>query len=351
MPFKSQAQQRFMFSQHPKIAQRWAKETPSMKSLPPHVPHEEMMQNTWDHPGCEDRIGKVFVVLKPGPESMPHDIVHQTHAFGMGQFDPQSVHGVYTEKDEANLVAEAACTELRKHLGEVEKKKDTVLEKIEKHINRLQKEINGHMKEATEIPEMSEKHHSLAERKMGMIKSLREKHRMVKAAKKQLPEIEDKKKLNESILGTIALAYAITSGVTWLKDKKKQIAAANKKDEEERERAEENARKVKAVEQATEVLEEPENKKVLDQIRNDREIKTWISTLDNAYAKAQSDWVARGGGSPMSDEWPPTWGDGKEDLIKKIEDKIKTFPGGEKILDAMNTHRMYKPIHNKFTGK
>ena len=192
MPFKSQAQQRFMFSQHPKIAQRWAKETPDMKHLPQHVSQETMMHDNWDHPGCEDKIGKIFVVLKPGPESMPQDIMHQTHAFGMGQFEPQNVHGVYTDKDEAGLVAEAACTELRKHLGEVEKKKDTVLEKINKHIARLQKEINGHMKEATEIPEMSEKHHELAERKMGMIRNLREKHKMVKAAKKQLPEIEEK---------------------------------------------------------------------------------------------------------------------------------------------------------------
>lgn len=34
MPFKSKAQQGYMFSKHPKIAKRWAKETPSMKSLP-----------------------------------------------------------------------------------------------------------------------------------------------------------------------------------------------------------------------------------------------------------------------------------------------------------------------------
>lgn len=32
--FASKAQQRFMFSQHPAIAKRWAAETPSMKSLP-----------------------------------------------------------------------------------------------------------------------------------------------------------------------------------------------------------------------------------------------------------------------------------------------------------------------------
>lgn len=192
MPFKSKAQQRFMFATMPKTAEKWAKETPSIKSLPQHVSQEGMMQDNWDHPGCEDKIGKIFVVLKPGPESTPQDIMHQTHAFGMGQFEPQNVHGIYTDKDEAGLVAEAACTELRKHLEEVEKKKDTVLSKIDKHIARLQKEINAHMKEATDIPEMSEKHHELAERKMGMIRNLRDKHKMVKAAKKQLPEIEEK---------------------------------------------------------------------------------------------------------------------------------------------------------------
>lgn len=37
MPFASKAQQRFMFSQHPGIAKRWAKETPDIKDLPQHV--------------------------------------------------------------------------------------------------------------------------------------------------------------------------------------------------------------------------------------------------------------------------------------------------------------------------
>lgn len=34
MPFKSKAQQGYMFAKHPKIAKKWAKETPNMKSLP-----------------------------------------------------------------------------------------------------------------------------------------------------------------------------------------------------------------------------------------------------------------------------------------------------------------------------
>jgi hypothetical protein len=34
MPFKSKAQQRFMFAKMPKVAKRWAKHTPSIKRLP-----------------------------------------------------------------------------------------------------------------------------------------------------------------------------------------------------------------------------------------------------------------------------------------------------------------------------
>ena len=149
---------------------------------------QEPQMQSWDHPGCDDKVGKIFVVLKPSPESSPEDLVHHTHAFGTGQFDPQTVHGVYNDEAEANLVAEAATAEFHKELHKIEKKKDQVLSEIEKHIARLQKEINVHMKEATDRPELSEGHHQLAERKMGIIKGLRDKHKAVKATKKELPE-------------------------------------------------------------------------------------------------------------------------------------------------------------------
>lgn len=41
MPFKSQAQKRFMFAKHPEIAKRWAKEYP--ESL--HVQKEKVSKN------------------------------------------------------------------------------------------------------------------------------------------------------------------------------------------------------------------------------------------------------------------------------------------------------------------
>ncbi len=37
MPFLSNSQRRFMWSKHPKIAERWSKEFPNQGSLPEHV--------------------------------------------------------------------------------------------------------------------------------------------------------------------------------------------------------------------------------------------------------------------------------------------------------------------------
>jgi hypothetical protein len=212
MPFKSQAQQRMMFATQPKTAEKWAHETPNIKKLPQHVrredspmqapmqqapqpeplqielPDEDMgVVDQHAHPGCDDQIGDIFVVLKPTHASTAQDIMHKTHAFGVHQFDPHTVHGVYGDEGEANLVAEGAIRDLHKHLTKVEKKKDTILEKIGKKIHALQKEINNHMKSASARPEESDTHHMLAEKKMNVIRNLRDKHKMVKAAKKELP--------------------------------------------------------------------------------------------------------------------------------------------------------------------
>lgn len=191
MPFSSKAQQRFMYATMPKTAEKWSKETPNIKSLPQHVENQELPKENWEHPGCEDKVGKIFVVMKPTPGVTSAEIVHPTHAFGVGQYDPQSVHGVYNDEEEANIVAEAACNELYKRLTELEKKKDHVIEKLDSHILKLQKEINAHMKEATEKPEESEMHHQLAEKKMNIIKGLRTKHKMVRSSKKDLPKKEE----------------------------------------------------------------------------------------------------------------------------------------------------------------
>ena len=45
MPFKSKAQMREMFANQPKIAKRWAKETPNIKSLPKKLKSKKKKKN------------------------------------------------------------------------------------------------------------------------------------------------------------------------------------------------------------------------------------------------------------------------------------------------------------------
>jgi hypothetical protein len=44
MPFKSKAQQRFMFATNPEMAKKWAKETKDFKKLPEHVKEANLIR-------------------------------------------------------------------------------------------------------------------------------------------------------------------------------------------------------------------------------------------------------------------------------------------------------------------
>ena len=144
--------------------------------------------NPAPHPGCEDKIGDIFVVLKPKADSEPENIVQKTHAFGMRHIDPMGVHGVYNDENEANLTAESAIKELHKNLRTIEEKKDTILKKLGKHITRLHKEVKGHLKEAEEKPNEAKVYHELAQKKMATIRELNRRHKIVKESKRELPK-------------------------------------------------------------------------------------------------------------------------------------------------------------------
>jgi len=136
------------------------------------------------HYECEDKVGTIYVVAKPTPGTPPHELVHTSDAFNMHQYNPAMVHGIYSDEAEANTVAEAVCNELYKQLKELEEKKHTVTEKIDKMVNRLQKEAARCMKEGDE-----EKAKSILEK----ITQLKEKGKMVEASKKPLEEISYEK--------------------------------------------------------------------------------------------------------------------------------------------------------------
>lgn len=154
------------------------------KGLPKHI-KESVEENDMlghGHPGCEDNVGQIFVVLKPSPGSSPEDLMHATHAFGMHQFDPTQVHGIYPDEKQAQQIAEAACSAMEERLQSIEEKKQEVTNKIEETIKKLQKEVNRCMEEGLD---------ERAQRVIQKIADLRGKHGMVEASKKEIKKEEE----------------------------------------------------------------------------------------------------------------------------------------------------------------
>jgi len=62
MPFVSNSQRKFMFAKHPKIAKRWAKNTPDIKDLPEHVKKADLSN-------CFEKIASImmthFLSIRP----------------------------------------------------------------------------------------------------------------------------------------------------------------------------------------------------------------------------------------------------------------------------------------------
>lgn len=76
MPFKSKAQQRWMFATHPTMAQEWAEHTPNMRKLPEKVVHRAVKKAAEDvyallkmasapPPGMLQRVQEAFHGLSP----------------------------------------------------------------------------------------------------------------------------------------------------------------------------------------------------------------------------------------------------------------------------------------------
>ncbi len=97
MPFKSQAQRAYMYSQHPALARRWEKLTPKNRDLPKHD-HSDSESNESQKPGIlrlprKSGVQRDFGGLKPNakarhresrpanePESMEEKAVEASNA-------------------------------------------------------------------------------------------------------------------------------------------------------------------------------------------------------------------------------------------------------------------------------
>lgn len=67
MPFKSEAQRRFMYAKHPKIAKKWEKHTPKGKKLPEKVPSESFTA----------KLNSVLLSLNEGPEDTVKGLMYK----------------------------------------------------------------------------------------------------------------------------------------------------------------------------------------------------------------------------------------------------------------------------------
>ena len=145
-----------------------------------------------------------FVVEKSkDPMDDPNDLVFASDPISFanqirGGLLPEDVVGFYLSEDEALNAAHDQVQAVYEAARGLEDKKNTVTEKINKAIDRLQKEVNMHMKASRENPLEAEGHDTQAANKMMKIKELRAKHKMVEGSKKQLEKDEEKTKLDEA---------------------------------------------------------------------------------------------------------------------------------------------------------
>jgi len=134
-------------------------------------------------------------------------------------------------------------------------------------------------------------------------------------------------------------------GINWLRKKKEQIAKAEKRNEmsklDAEAKKEEEARlaaREAAIQKAEATIKDPKNQAIIAKIKADKDIINLISQIDKQLDQEWKDWEMSGGNSSYGMGYPtPSWGKSNKDLVKKIEDKIKTFDGGEEILNLMST--------------
>lgn len=186
MPFKSKAQQRFMFATQPKTAEKWAEETPNIKSLPQKVKKENI--NTAEP---LDNI-QFWVVIKPtSHESTVQDIMAPADPFQFCEMHknglaPNQVAGFFTDEAEASKKAESMLEALYQAAKTLEEKKAMVSDKLQKTVDKLQKEAQSCMKSMKEQPEKADEYHAKLEGIMARLKDLRGKHKMVEESKREL---------------------------------------------------------------------------------------------------------------------------------------------------------------------
>lgn len=193
MPFKSKAQQGYMFANMPRIAMKWAKHTPDMEHLPQHVeqyPNQQPqdLQNNVDF----------FVVKMPMDHtSKVTDLVQQHNPLSFaqacqeGSCNMNEVAGCYLDEAEAHQAAYGIVKGKYDTAKALEEKKELVASKLQKKIDQLDKEAQKHLKLAKQDINNKEKHRAAAKQLLDQIEQLESKNKAVSGSKKELQPLEE----------------------------------------------------------------------------------------------------------------------------------------------------------------
>lgn len=189
MPFKSQQQRKYMYSQHPQIANRWEKETPKGKKLPKKVE---------EGPGYDNQVGEIFIVQRPDSYDVPcQSLVHKADPVtGVGQMglDPMNVYGAYSDENQAMQIAEKIHKEFVDAAIAKENKKSQVIDKIKETIDALEAQRSESVNMIKENPKDSKDHKDKIAHLASKIDDLMQKLERIESSKKEIVTKDDKKK-------------------------------------------------------------------------------------------------------------------------------------------------------------
>jgi ABC-type Zn uptake system ZnuABC Zn-binding protein ZnuA len=191
MPFKSKAQQGYMFKNMPKIALKWAKHTPDMKNLPQHVEEgliTERKKNDIEFYTVllpEDHTSKVADLVKH------HTPIEFAEAIQKGDCTYNEVEGFYLDESEAQAAAQAIVKGLYETAKSLEEKKEKVSTALQKKIDNMHKEAQAAMNLARKEPENADAHRAHSQALLEKIKAWETKHKTVAGSKKELQPLEE----------------------------------------------------------------------------------------------------------------------------------------------------------------
>lgn len=184
MPFVSQQQRKYMYSQEPKLAKKFEKETPKGKKLPKKVKNEDYNPT------------KMYVVVRPSDNLDASGMIMELNPLEgiqpLNIMQDDVLIATHDEREAQRIAAEAYgkyCNEVQA----LEEKKGKVGNKIKSTIDHLEKKRKEHIDMVKEDPKSAAKHKEKIAKLATQIDDLVDKMEKIEKSKKNVEKKEEKK--------------------------------------------------------------------------------------------------------------------------------------------------------------